>query len=68
VELGQIRYQQTAGPGKLTLKSKTKISDKVCICIVGQANAKVHRIYSHNDWNAITSTVNGPSEISAEKT
>ena len=28
-------------------------------------NANVHRIYSHDDWNAITSAVNGLPAISA---
>jgi len=33
--------------------------------MVGHANANVHRIYSHDDWGAITSAINGLPSLSA---
>lgn len=42
-----------------------QIAENVRMRMVGHANANVHRIYSHDDWNAITSAVNGLPAISA---
>ena len=42
-----------------------QIAENVRMRMVGHANANVHRIYSHDDWGAITSAINGLPSISA---
>jgi hypothetical protein len=42
-----------------------QIAENVRMRMVGHANANVHRIYSHDDWSAITSAINGLPSISA---
>jgi hypothetical protein len=42
-----------------------QIAENVRMRMVGHANANVHRIYSHDDWNAITSAINGLPSIGA---
>jgi integrase len=42
-----------------------QIAETVRMRMVGHANANVHRIYSHDDWGAITSAINGLPSISA---
>lgn len=42
-----------------------QIAENVRMRMVGHANANVHRIYSHDDWSAITSAINGLPGLSA---